>query len=182
MTLEDLALQGHSSVRTSMVSGLGAKLMEIRKDFIRESFSDLNKTEHRLEFVSKVHGIEFINDSLATNVNATWYALETMVKPVIWIAGGLDGGKDYSSLRNLVKEKVVSIICLGTDNRNLIFHFQDLNLPMFIATSMEDAVNLAYTTGKKGDVVLLSPATASFDLFKDYEQRGKAFKNAVKQL
>ncbi len=182
MTFEDLALQGQPTVRNSMVTNLGFKLQEIRKDFIRECFSDFNQIEHRLEYVANIHGIEFINDSKATNLNSTWYALETMSKSVIWIAGGLDRGIDYSSLKALVKEKVAVIICLGLDNRNLFFTFEDLEIPMFSASSMEEAVELAYLAGKKGDVVLLSPACASFDLFENYEERGIAFKKTVKKL
>lgn len=181
MTFEDLALQGQPTVRTSMVANLGLRLQEIRKDLIRECFSDFNRVEHRLEYVTNIHGIEFINDSKATNINSTWYALETMTKPVIWIAGSLET-VDYSSLKSLVKSKVVVIICLGKDNRNLFLSFDDLNIPMFSASSMEEAVELAYVAGKKGDTVLLSPACASFDMFENYEDRGASFKKIVKKL
>jgi UDP-N-acetylmuramoylalanine--D-glutamate ligase len=182
MTLEILASQGHHSLQGSMAAGIGTRISEIRKDFIKESFSDFLDIEHRLEKISNVHGIEFINDSKATNVNSTWFALESMVKPVIWIAGGVDTGNDFSILCGLIRKCVKAIIFLGTDNDNLISAIQETDVPYLSAQSMTEAVELAYLAGTKGDAVLLSPACASFDLFLDYEDRGNAFKQAVRNL
>ena len=138
--------------------------------------------EHRLEFVVKVYGIEFINDSKATNVNSTWYALESMTKPVIWIAGGVDKGNDYSILKDLVKDNVKAIICLGKANKKIHKAFSGVVESIINAASMEEAVKTAYLMGTKGDTILLSPACASFDLFKDYEDRGWQFKKSVREL
>ena len=152
------------------------------KDVIRESLSHFSNIEHRLENLGKVGGIEFINDSKATNVNATWYALESMENPVIWIAGGVDKGNDYSKLKLLVKEKVKMIICLGVDNRKIHEAFNhDVDL-IINTTNMHEAVNMAYKMAAKGDVVVLSPACASFDLFENYEDRGRQFKKSVRNL
>lgn len=182
MSIFDLALQGKHNLYNSMAAGIASKIFEIRKDTIRESLSDFQNIEHRLEYVATVHGIDFINDSKATNINSVWFALESMNKPVIWIVGGIDKGNDYSILKELVKEKVKGIICLGNDNTKIQASFKKV-IPTIIETkSASEAVQAAYRIGKKGDVVLLSPACASFDLFANYEDRGRQFKNAVKAL
>jgi UDP-N-acetylmuramoylalanine--D-glutamate ligase len=182
MSIQELALQGNHNVYNSMAAGISAKLLEIRKDMIRESLTDFVNVEHRLEFVAKVGGIEFINDSKATNVNSTWYALESMENPTVWIAGGVDKGNDYASLLPIVKDKVRALICLGTDNSKLIAAFKDYIPVIEEAGSALEAVSKAYRTAKKGDTVLLSPACASFDLFENYEDRGQQFKMAVREL
>lgn len=182
MTLENLALQGRHNIANSMAAGIAARLFDIRKDIIKECLTDFQSVEHRLEFVAKVHGIDFINDSKATNVNSTWFALESMTRPVIWIVGGLDKGNDYSSLKALVKAKVKAIVCLGTDNSKIISEFADIVGSITECSTADDAVSTAYYKGTPGDVVLLSPACASFDLFKNYEDRGAQFKRAVFDL
>jgi UDP-N-acetylmuramoylalanine--D-glutamate ligase len=182
MTLEILASQGHQVVQSSMAAGIVPRISEIRKDYIKESFSDFRDMEHRLEKVANVHGIEFINDSRATNVNSAWFALESMTRPVIWIAGGADTGNDFTMLTGLIRKCVKAVICLGMDNDALISAISETHVPWLTTQSMDEAVELAYLAGTKGDVVLLSPACASFDLFMDYKDRGNAFKNAVKSL
>jgi len=182
MSIHDLALQGKHNLYNSMAAGIASRVLEIRKEVVRESFSDFENIEHRLEFVNSVHGIDFINDSKATNVNSTWYALESMEKPVIWIAGGVDKGNDYTMLHELVNGRVRALVCLGTDNVKIIDAFREL-IPVIVeATTAEEAVQAAYRLGKKGDAVLLSPACASFDLFENYEDRGRKFKQAVRAL
>ncbi|MEY4594366.1 MAG: hypothetical protein RIQ47_776 [Bacteroidota bacterium] len=182
MLIHELALQGKHNLYNSMAAGIAARVLDIRKEVIRESLSDFRNVEHRLEVVTTVHGIEFINDSKATNVNSTWYALESMTRPVVLILGGVDKGNDYSSLVELAREKVKAIVCMGTDNRKIIKAFKDA-VPEIIETkSAEEAVQVAYRLGKKGDSVLLSPACASFDLFENYEDRGRQFKKAVRAL
>jgi len=182
MTIQELALQGKHNLYNSMAAGVASKLIEIRKESIRESLSDFHNIEHRLEVVGNVHGIEFINDSKATNVNSTWYALESMNNPVILILGGIDKGNDYSMLNDLVKQKVKAIICLGADNKKIIKAFNGMVETILEANSAKEAVAQAYKIGKKGDTVLLSPACASFDLFENYEDRGTQFKQAVRAL
>ncbi len=182
MTIQELALQGKHNIYNSMAAGVAGKLVEIRKDSIRESLSDFHNIDHRLEVVGNVHGIEFINDSKATNINSTWYALESMTNPVILILGGVDKGNDYFMLNDLVKEKVKAIICLGTDNKKIIRAFGGIIDTILEARSAKEAVAQAYKLGKKGDTVLLSPACASFDLFENYEDRGTQFKQAVRAL
>ena len=182
MLIHELALQGKHNLYNSMAAGIAARVLDIRKEVIRESMSDFRNVEHRLEFVSSVHGIEFVNDSKATNVNSTWYALESFAKPVILILGGVDKGNDYSMLSELVKEKVKAIVCLGKENKKIIKAFKDLVPVITEAGNADEAVHQAYRLGKKGDVVLLSPACASFDLFENYEDRGRQFKKAVKSL
>ena len=182
MFLEELALQGKHNQYNSMAAGIAARVVEIRKEVIKESMSDFQNVEHRLEYVARVHGIEFINDSKATNVNSTWYALESMQNPVVWIVGGVDKGNDYSSLKDLVKTRVKAIVCLGTDNKKIIKAFKDM-IPGIVETkSAKEAVAAAYKLGRKGDTVLLSPCCASFDLFENYEDRGEQFKKAVRAL
>jgi len=182
MSIQELALQGKHNLYNSMASGIASRILEIRKEVVRESFSDFENIEHRLEFVNSVHGIDFINDSKATNVNSTWYALESLQSPIIWIAGGVDKGNDYSMLTDLVQNRVKVLICLGTENKKLIKAFKEI-VPVIIETSSADeAVQAAYRLGKKGDTVLLSPCCASFDLFENYEDRGRQFKAAVRSL
>ncbi len=182
MTLEQLALQGKHNTRNSMAAGVAAHLMEIRKESIKQSLSDFQNIAHRLEFVASIHGVSFINDSKATNVNSTWYALEYMDKPTIWIVGGVDKGNDYELLKPLVKEKVKAIVCLGLDNRRIHEAFDGLVEKIVDTESAYEAVGNAYYLAEKGDAVLLSPACASFDLFENYEDRGNQFKKAVNEL
>jgi len=182
MSIHELALKGKHNVQNSLASGIAGRLLDIRKESIRESLSDFTNVEHRLEFVAKVNGIEFINDSKATNINAAWYALESMEQPTIWIAGGVDKGNDYDELLPLVKDKVKAIICLGTNNEKIIESFKDKVETILEAKSALEAVVYAYRLAKKDETVLLSPACASFDLFENYEDRGRQFKQAVRSL
>jgi UDP-N-acetylmuramoylalanine--D-glutamate ligase len=181
MSIFDLALQGKHNQYNSMAAGIAARVFEIRKDVVRESLMDFENIEHRLEFVAKVHGIEFINDSKATNVNSTWYALESMSNPVVWIVGGVDKGNDYTILEELVRARVKAIVCMGKDNAKIHKAFNGI-VSVVDAGSAIEAVKAAYHLGKKGDTVLLSPACASFDLFENYEDRGRQFKAAVREL
>lgn len=182
MSIHDLALKGKHNAQNSLASGVAARILEIRKEIVRESLEDFVNVEHRLEFVAKVHGIEFINDSKATNVNSTWFALESMENPTVWIVGGVDKGNDYSELLDLVKEKVKAIICLGVDNKKLIETFSGVVDSIVEARSAMEAVAYGYRIAKKDETVLLSPACASFDLFENYEDRGNQFKEAVRAL
>lgn len=182
MSIHDLALKGQHNTYNSMAAGIAAQVLKIRKEDIRESLSNFQGVEHRLEPVLKVHGIEFINDSKATNVNSTWYALESMKNDAIWIAGGIDKGNDYSILENLVRNKVKAIICLGKDNEKIHKAFDEFVETIIDVQSASEAVKTAYYLAKKGDSVLLSPACASFDLFDNYEDRGDQFKQAVREL
>lgn len=182
MTLEQLALQGRHNVYNSMAAGVAAKLLDIRNDTIKQSLSDFQNVSHRLEYVSSVHGITFINDSKATNVNSTWYALEHYEKPIVWIAGGVDKGNNYESLKPLVKENVKAIVCLGLDNKKIHDAFTDCVDLIVDTDTAQDAVEYAYQLAKKGEIILLSPACASFDLFESYEDRGDQFKDAVNTL
>jgi UDP-N-acetylmuramoylalanine--D-glutamate ligase len=156
--------------------------MDIRKNKIREAVQTFQNLEHRMESVATVRGVEFVNDSKATNVNSTWYALESMTKPTVLILGGVDKGNDYSLIRELVTEKVKAIVCLGVDNKKIHEAFKDGSQTIVDAGSAEEAAKAAFDLSTVGDVVLLSPACASFDLFKNYEDRGTQFKNAVKNL
>ncbi|MFT3884887.1 MAG: UDP-N-acetylmuramoyl-L-alanine--D-glutamate ligase [Flavobacteriales bacterium] len=182
MSILELALQGRHNVYNSMAAGIATRVLEVRNEVIRESLSDFQNVEHRLERVATVNGIEFINDSKATNVNSTWYALESMEKPVIWVVGGQDKGNDYASLRELVRLKVKAIVCLGVDNAKIHKAFGDLVQVMVDTNTADAAVQQSYDIGEPGDVVLLSPACASFDLFENYEDRGRKFKAAVRAL
>ena len=182
MTLEQLALQGRHNTYNSMAAGVAAKLLDIRNETVKQSLSDFQNISHRLEYVSSVHGITFINDSKATNVNSSWYALEHYQKKIIWIAGGVDKGNDYSSLHQLVKQKVKAIVCLGLDNSKIHEEFADYCDIIIDTESAQEAVVNAYHLAKKGEIVLLSPSCASFDLFESYEDRGEQFKEAVKAL
>jgi UDP-N-acetylmuramoylalanine--D-glutamate ligase len=182
MTIHDLALKGRHNIYNSMAAAIAGKVLNIRKDVIRESLADFQGVEHRLEPVITVCGINFINDSKATNVNSTWYALECMDKEIVWIVGGIDKGNDYSELFELVKKKVKAVVCLGKDNKKIIEAFKD-KVPTIVETSsMDEAVKSSYYLARKGETVLLSPACASFDLFKNYEDRGRQFKEAVRNL
>ncbi len=182
MPVGDLSLKGRHNIYNSMAAGVAGRVLEIRKDFIRTALSTFPGVEHRLERVLKIRDVEYINDSKATNVNSAWYALESMKTPVVWIAGGTDKGNDYSLLLDLVREKVCGLICLGKDNSKLIKSFGEI-VPQYIEVqSMDDAVKAAYKMSKPGDTVLLSPACASFDLFNNYEDRGRQFKEYVREL
>jgi UDP-N-acetylmuramoylalanine--D-glutamate ligase len=182
MTIHDLALKGRHNTYNSLAAAIAGKVLNIRKDVIRESLADFQGVEHRLEPVITVYGINFINDSKATNVNSTWYALECMETKVVWIAGGIDKGNDYSELFEVVKKKVKAVVCLGKDNKKIVESFKD-KVPTIVETvSMEEAVRSAYYLAAKGDTVLLSPACASFDLFNNYEDRGRQFKAAIRNL
>lgn len=182
MTIHELALKGRHNIYNSMAAAIAGKVLNIRKDVIRESLADFQGVEHRLEPVITVCGINFINDSKATNVNSTWYAIECMEKSIVWIVGGVDKGNDYSELFEVVGKKVKAIVCLGKDNKKIIEAFRD-KVPTIVETfSMDEAVKSSYYLARKGETVLLSPACASFDLFKNYEDRGRQFKEAVRNL
>ena len=182
MSILELALQGKHNAYNSMAAGIASMVFNIRNEQLRESLSDFTGVEHRLERFLTVHGIEFINDSKATNVNSTWYALESVSKPIVWIVGGIDKGNDYSMLHPLVKEKVKAMVCLGKDNKKLHDAFKNIVKNRVDALSMDEAVKAAYYLARNGDTVLLSPACASFDLFENYEDRGRQFKLYVKNL
>jgi len=182
MTIYDLALQGKHNLCNSMAAAIVGKVSDIRNEYIRECLTGFAGVEHRLEKYISVHGIEFINDSKATNINSTWYALESMTKPAVWIVGGVDKGNDYSELTELVKDKVRAIVCLGKDNTKIVNAFSGVVADIVETQSMDHAVKSAYFLAEKGDVVLLSPACASFDLFNNYEERGKMFKEQIRNL
>jgi UDP-N-acetylmuramoylalanine--D-glutamate ligase len=165
-----------------MAASIAASTLGIRKEKIREAVSNFHNLEHRMEFVATVRGVDFINDSKATNVNSTWYALESMQKSTVLVLGGVDKGNDYELIADLVKEKVKAIVCMGTDNEKITSFFKDKVATIIEADSAKKAVNAAFKLAEKGDVVLLSPACASFDLFKNYEDRGRQFKESVKEL
>ncbi|MFT3845295.1 MAG: UDP-N-acetylmuramoyl-L-alanine--D-glutamate ligase [Lacibacter sp.] len=182
MSVDDFKIKGKHNQYNTMAAGIAAATLGIRKEKIREAVTTFESLEHRMEMVAMVKGVEYINDSKATNVNSTWYALESMSRPTILILGGVDKGNDYEVLKDLVKEKVKAIVCLGLDNRKIHEAFGDVVSLMVNTTSAEDAVKAAYHFAEKGDTVLLSPACASFDLFKNYEDRGLQFKQAVREL
>jgi UDP-N-acetylmuramoylalanine--D-glutamate ligase len=182
MPTVNLSLDGMHNVKNAMAATTVAQLMNIRKQTIRESLSNFQGVEHRLEKVLKIQNVQYINDSKATNVNATFFALESMETPTVWIVGGVDKGNDYTELMPLVNEKVKAIICLGVDNKKIIDSFNNIVDVMVETSSMEQAVKIAQKIAEKGDTVLLSPACASFDLFENYEDRGVQFKNAVQNL
>ena len=182
MSIQNLALQGKHNIYNSMAAGVAARILEIRKDVIRDSLSDFESIEHRLETVVTVYGVDYINDSKATNINSTWYALETIDKKIVWIVGGVDKGNDYSILAEIAKEKVKAIVCLGKDNAKIIEAFKGDIETIVEANNMTEAVGYSYQLASKDDVVLLSPACASFDLFDNYEDRGRQFKEAVRSL
>lgn len=182
MKITELALQGKHNIYNSMAAGVAGRILELRKETVRESLEHFENVEHRMEFVSKVNGITFINDSKATNVNSAWYALESQDKPVIWIAGGTDKGNDYTELAELVRTRVKAIVCLTKDSSKIRKAFHGLVDTIIDTDSAEQAVRVSYDLGREGDVVLLSPACASFDLFENYEDRGRQFKAAVRGL
>ena len=182
METANIALEGKHNLKNAMAATSVAKLMNIRKAVIRESLSNFQGVEHRLEKVLKIQNVQYINDSKATNVNATFFALDSMTVPTIWIVGGVDKGNDYSELMSLVREKVKGIICLGVDNRKIIDAFGGVVDIMVEVNNMQEAVKTASYMAEKGDAVLLSPACASFDLFENYEDRGRQFKIAVQNL
>ena len=182
METEYIALEGKHNMKNAMAATSVAKLLHIRKETIRESLSNFQGVEHRLEKVLKIQNVQYINDSKATNVNAAFFALDSMNVPTVWIVGGVDKGNDYSELMALVHEKVKAIICLGVDNKKIIDAFGNVVDVMIEVDSMNDAVKMAQRMAEKGDAVLLSPACASFDLFENYEDRGRQFKEAVRNL
>jgi UDP-N-acetylmuramoylalanine--D-glutamate ligase len=182
MGITSLALQGKHNVKNSMAAAMTAQLLKVRKQTIRESLEDFEGAEHRLEEVLKINGVKYINDSKATNINATFYALDSMTTPTVWIVGGVDKGNDYFDLMPLVREKVKAIICLGVENDKIIKTFGNV-IDLIVETQgAEEAVKVAYKIAEKGDTVLLSPACASFDLFENYEDRGRQFKQAIREL
>ena len=182
MKQTELSLKGKHNIYNSMAAGIAGSILGIRKDVIRESLSDFTGVEHRLERLTSVCGVDFINDSKATNINSTWYALESMNDETVWIAGGVDKGNNYSELMDLVKEKVKAIVCLGVDNSKIHKAFDGVIASIVDTESMHDAVKKAFELANEEATVLLSPACASFDLFKNYEDRGKQFKNEVRKL
>lgn len=182
METDAVSLEGKHNLKNAMAAASVAKLMKIRKETIRESLTNFQGVEHRLEKVLKIQNVQYINDSKATNVNATFYALDSMTGPTVWIVGGVDKGNDYDELLPLVNEKVKAIVCLGMDNKKIIDAFGNIVDMMVEVDNMTNAVRTAQRLAEKGDTVLLSPACASFDLFENYEDRGKQFKNAVQNL
>lgn len=182
MSITTLALKGKHNAKNAMAAAMASSLLKVRSNTIRESLEDFEGAEHRLEEVLKINGVQYINDSKATNVNATFYALESMKTPTVWIVGGIDKGNDYLELMPLVREKVKAIICLGLENKKIIQTFNNVVDLIVETAGAEEAVKVAYKIAEKGDTVLLSPACASFDLFDNYEDRGNKFKKAVRQL
>ena len=181
MSIYDFALKGKHNQYNTMAASVAGATMDIRKNKIREAVESFENLEHRMESVATVRGVEFINDSKATNVNSTWYALESMTKPTVLILGGVDKGNDYALIKDLIIDKVKAIVCMGTDNSKIHAAFDGM-VKMVDTGSAEHAVMASFQLASPGDVVLLSPACASFDLFKNYEDRGKQFKEAVKNL
>lgn len=179
MKLDELSLMGNHNVANSLAASIAGKILEINNESIRNSLMTFQAVEHRLEFVSEIDGVKFINDSKATNVNATYYALESMKAPTVWIVGGQDKGNDYSEIEDLVKKKVKAIVCLGIDNQKIIDFFKEKKEFIYDTSSMAEAIEISKSLAKKGDTVLLSPCCASFDLFKSYEDRGRQFKEQI---
>ena len=182
MTIHNLALQGTHNIYNSMAASIAASTFGIKNEVIKKSLSDFQGIEHRLEFVGKVSGVKYINDSKATNCNSVYYALDSISSPIIWICGGVDKGNDYDILKDLVANKVKSIICLGNDTASIEDHFKSIVSPIFFTNTMQEAVRCAHSNADVGDTVLLSPACASFDLFKNYQERGHLFKSCVSQI
>jgi len=182
MFVEDFSLKGRHNAQNSMAASIIAMRNNIRKEKIKESLCDFPNVEHRLEYVCRIRSVDFVNDSKATNVNSTWYALGCFSKPIIWIAGGIDKGNDYTKLKPLVKEKVKAIVCVGLDNANIVSSFSDDAEVIVQVNNMKDAVASAYQMSNPGDIVLLSPACSSFDIFENFEDRGRQFKEAVINL
>ncbi|MCX6281398.1 MAG: hypothetical protein NTU51_05500 [Bacteroidetes bacterium] len=182
MTLESLALQGNANVYDNLASTVSGRIREARKACFREWFADFSNTEHRLEFVANIHGIEFINDSMSVSLNGAWFALETMSKPVIWIAGGGSSHAELEFLKPVIEKKVKAIICLGPGNISIHESFADSEIPIADTYTMAEAVEAAYYLGRKGDVALFSPGCKEDAIFDSHEARGIAFRNAVKHL
>ena len=182
MSIYDFAIKGKHNQYNTMAAGLAGVSVGIRKEKIRDVVKTFESLEHRLEYVATVRGVDFINDSKATNVNSTWYALESVKKSAVLILGGIDKGNDYGIIKDLVKEKVKAIVCMGVDNKKILSYFKGMVPSIIETTSASDAVQASFNLASKGDIVLLSPACASFDLFKNYEERGKKFKEAVRDL
>lgn len=182
MSISSFALQTNFNIKNAMANSTLSDLMKVRNQTIRESLTDFESEEHRLEKVLRINGVQYINDSKAVNVNATYYALESIDVATVWIVGGVDKGNDYESLLPLVNEKVKAIICLGFDNQKIIESFGNIVEFMIETPSMVEAVKIAYKLTEKGDAVILSPACASYDLFENYKDRGDQFKKAVQQL
>ena len=180
--LNELSLKGKHNQLNSMAAGLAAQILNIHNDVIRESLQQFAGVDHRLQYVTTVKGVRYVNDSKATNVNSCWYALESMTTPTVLILGGTDKGNDYSEIDQLVKEKCHTLIFMGKDNEKLIQHFEPMGVKYISTNTLQDAVQAAYLSAKEGDTVLLSPCCASFDLFKNYEDRGEKFMKAVRQL
>ncbi|UJF30801.1 UDP-N-acetylmuramoyl-L-alanine--D-glutamate ligase [Kaistella sp. 97-N-M2] len=179
MKIEELSLVGNHNIANSLAASIAGKILQINNESIRNSLMTFQAVEHRLEQVAEMNGVKFINDSKATNVNATYYALESMKQPAIWIVGGVDKGNDYTEIEDLVKKKVKAIVCLGLDNQKIIDFFQDKTELIYSTSSMEEAVKVSKSLAQKGNTVLLSPSCASFDLFDNYEDRGNQFKKEV---
>ena len=182
MTLESLALQGNANVYENLAATVATRINETRKACFREWFSDFSNIEHRLEFVANIHGIEFINDSVSVSLNGAWFALETMSKPIIWIAGGGSSNEELKFLKTLVEKKVKAIICLGPGNETIHESFSDSEIPIADTYTMAEAVEAAYYLGRKGDVALFSPGCKEDSIFMNHEERGIAFRKAVKDL
>jgi UDP-N-acetylmuramoylalanine--D-glutamate ligase len=182
MSISSFALQTNFNIKNAMANSTLSDLMNVRKQTIRESLSDFENEEHRLEKVLKINGVQYINDSKAVNVNATYYALDSIDVATVWIVGGIDKGNDYESLLPLVNEKVKAIICLGYDNQKIIESFGNIVEFMIETPSIDEAVKIAYKLTESGEAVILSPACASYDMFENYKDRGNQFKNAVRQL
>ena len=179
MNVDELSLVGNHNVANSLAASIAGKILKISNESIRNSLMTFQAVEHRLEQVAEIDGVKFINDSKATNVNAAYYALESMKTPTVWIVGGVDKGNDYTEIEDLVKKKVKAIVCLGLDNQKIIDFFKDKKDFIYDTSSMEEAVKISKGISEKGDTVLLSPCCASFDLFKNYEDRGEKFKAEV---
>lgn len=182
MNRGELSLKGLHNLYNSMAAALAAYSLGVKPEIIREALQDFSAVEHRLEFVAEVDGVRYINDSKATNVNSTWYALESMTTPVVLILGGTDKGNDYTEIESLVKEKVRAVVCMGKDNRKLMDFFESRGVEIYDTGSLKDAISACRRVAHKGDTVLLSPCCASFDLFKNYENRGELFKEAVREM
>ncbi|MDR2907633.1 MAG: hypothetical protein LBU91_06565 [Bacteroidales bacterium] len=182
MNFETLAQHSIAAQHETMAASVAQRIYELRKKSLAESFGGFRNEAHRMEYVASVRGVEFINDSKASNVNATWYALEKMTKPLVWIVGGQDAKNDYKALKPLVQQHVKSIVCLGADNSKICKEFGDIVSIIVQTTSAKDAVDTAYHLAESGDAVLFSPAAPSFDLFESYEDRGNQFRNAVNEL
>ena len=182
MSVDDFTVKGKHNQYNTMAAGLLSTAMGIRKESIREAVKSFESLDHRMSTVATIKSVEFINDSKATNTNSTWYALESMTKPTILILGGVDKGNNYAFMKDLVREKVKAIVCMGLDNTRIHEAFGDIIQTIIDTGSASEAVRTSFDLAEKGDVVLLSPACASFDLFKNYEDRGMQFIQAVKNL